>query len=92
MFVELKPWDERRSPQTQLFAILNRVNREFASWPEAVGFAFPFPALPGVGNVNGFQFMIEDLKGTGDLTRLSQVTQGVISAASRRPEVTSLST
>jgi multidrug efflux pump len=92
MFVTLKPWDERRSPQTQLFALLGRANREFGSYPEALGFAFPFPALPGVGAVNGFQFIVEDLNGTGDLSRLNQVTQGVIGAASRRPEVTSLST
>jgi hydrophobe/amphiphile efflux-1 (HAE1) family protein len=92
MFVLLKPWDERRSPQTQLFSILTRANREFGSYPEAIGFAFPFPALPGVGAVNGFQFMIEDLNGTGDLARLSRITQGVIRAASQRPEITSLST
>jgi hydrophobe/amphiphile efflux-1 (HAE1) family protein len=92
MFVLLKPWDERRTPETQLFPILIRANRAFASFPEAIGFAFPLPPLPGVGNTNGFQFMVEDLNGTGDLTRLSQVTQGVLAAAARRPEVTSLST
>ncbi len=92
MFVLLKPWDQRRSTQTQLFALLGRVNREFAGYPEALGFAFPFPALPGVGAVNGFQFMVEDLNGTGDLVRLNQITGGVIGAASQRPEVTSLST
>jgi len=92
MFVTLKPWDKRRSPQAQLFALLARANREFASYPEALGFAFPFPALPGVGAVNGFQYVVEDLNGTGDLARLNQVTGGVIGAASQRPEVTSLST
>jgi multidrug efflux pump len=92
MFVTLKPWDKRKSPQTQLFALLGRANREFGSYPEALGFAFPFPAIPGVGAVNGFQFMIEDLNGTGDLRRLAQVTGGVIGAAGQRPEVTSLST
>ncbi|HET9001618.1 MAG TPA: efflux RND transporter permease subunit [bacterium] len=92
MFVLLKPWDQRRSRDTQLFAILARANREFGSYPEAIGFAFPLPPLPGVGNVNGFQFMVEDLNGTGQLDRLAQITQGVIGAASRRPEVTSLST
>jgi hydrophobe/amphiphile efflux-1 (HAE1) family protein len=92
MFVTLKPWDQRRSPQTSMFALLSRANREFGAYPEALGFAFPFPALPGVGAVNGFQYMVEDLNGTGDLTRLNQVTQGIIQAASRRPEVTSLTT
>jgi hydrophobe/amphiphile efflux-1 (HAE1) family protein len=92
MFTLLEPWDQRRSRETQLFPILQRVNREFSSYPEAIGFAFPLPPLPGVGNVNGFQFMVEDLNGTGQLDRLAKVTQGVIAAASRRPEVTALST
>jgi hydrophobe/amphiphile efflux-1 (HAE1) family protein len=92
MFVLLKPWDERRTRDTQLFPILIRANRTFASFPEAIGFAFPLPPLPGVGNTNGFQFMVEDLNGTGDLARLSQVAQSVLAAAGRRPEVTSLST
>ncbi len=92
MFVLLKPWDQRRTPETQLFPILIRANRIFAGFPEAIGFAFPLPPLPGVGNTNGFQFMVEDLNGTGDLSRLSQATQGILAAAGRRPEVTSLST
>jgi hydrophobe/amphiphile efflux-1 (HAE1) family protein len=92
MFVTLKPWDERRSPDTQLFPILIRANRILAGFPEAIAFAFPLPPLPGVGNTNGFQFIVEDLNGTGDLNRLAQVTQGVLGAAAQRPEVTSLST
>jgi HAE1 family hydrophobic/amphiphilic exporter-1/multidrug efflux pump len=92
MFVTLKPWDQRRRPDQQLFPILTRANRAFAGIPEAIGFAFPLPPLPGVGNTNGFQFIVEDLNGTGDLNRLSQVTQGVLAGAAPRPEVTSLST
>jgi HAE1 family hydrophobic/amphiphilic exporter-1/multidrug efflux pump len=92
MFVLLKPWDERRTRDTQLFPILIRANRAFAGFPEAVGFAFPLPPLPGVGNANGFQYMVEDLNGTGQLDRLSQATQGILAAAGRRAEVTQLST
>ena len=84
IFPVLKPWDQRRSRDSQLFALLGRVNREFASYPEAIAFAFPLPPLPGVGNVNGFQFMVEDRNGTGLAEPLARVAQGVISAASRR--------
>ena len=92
MFVLLKPWDERRTRDTQLFPILVRANIAFSQFPEAIGFAFPLPPLPGVGNTNGFQFVVEDHNGNGGLNRLAQVTQGVLGAAGRRPEVTSLST
>ncbi|HEX9246392.1 MAG TPA: efflux RND transporter permease subunit [bacterium] len=92
MFVILTPWDQRRSPQTQLFAILGRANFEFYHYPEAIGFAFPLPALPGVGVVNGFQFMVEDRNGTGQAEALARAAQTVIAAAAARKEVTGLST
>ncbi len=92
MFAVLTPWDHRRSPDTQLSAILQRANFQFYGYPEAIGFAFALPPLPGVGTVNGFQFMVEDRNGTGQAEALARVTQGVIGAASKRPEVTGLST
>ncbi len=92
MFAVLTPWDQRRSPDTQLFALLQRANFQFYGYPEAIGFAFALPALPGVGTVNGFQFMVEDRNGTGQAEALARVTQGVIAAASKRPEMTGLST
>ncbi|HEX4835975.1 MAG TPA: efflux RND transporter permease subunit [bacterium] len=92
MFVILRPWDERRSPETQLVTILQRANFEFFSYPEAIGFAFALPALPGVGNVNGFQFMVEDRNGTGQADALARAAQAIIAAAGQRREVTALST
>jgi len=92
MFVVFRPWEERRSRDEQLFPILQRVNREFAGYPEAIGFAFPLPARPGVGAVNGFQFMVEDQNGTGQADALARVVQGVMAAAGQRREVTALST
>jgi len=91
-FIVLRPWEERRSKNTQLFAILGAANRELSSYPETIAFAFPLPPLPGVGAVNGFQFMVEDQNGTGSPQALSRVVGGVIGAASQRREVTALST
>ncbi|HLJ61796.1 MAG TPA: efflux RND transporter permease subunit [bacterium] len=91
-FVTLRPWDERRSRDEQLFPLLVRANAAFSRFPEAIGFAFPLPPLPGEGNVNGFQFIAEDRNGTSDFNALARVAQGVIGAASTHPEVTALST
>ena len=92
LFVELQPWEQRRSRETQFFSILRRANIELSGYPEAIAFAFPLPPLPGVGAVNGFQFILEDRNGTGQADVLGKVAQAVIDAAGRHPEVTALST
>ncbi len=52
-FITLKPWAERYSwanIRTQnLRAIFNDLNRSISTLPECEGFAFPPPAIPGIG-------------------------------------------
>ena len=41
------------------------LNRELGKIPGAVGFAFPPPAIPGVGTSGGVTFVLEDRSGKG---------------------------
>ena len=52
-FITLKNWSERKKLEEQYTAIKEHLNREFAKIPGAVGFAFPPPAIPGVGTSGG---------------------------------------
>jgi hydrophobe/amphiphile efflux-1 (HAE1) family protein len=86
IIVALAPWDERKSKDLQLGAILANANRAFARVPEALTFAFGLPPILGLSVTGGFQFMLEDRSG-GDIQRMSDVADSLIDAARRRPEI-----
>jgi hypothetical protein len=56
---------------------------------EGIAFAFPPPAIPGVGTSGGFTFVLEDRAGK-DVSFLSQNLQTFLAAARKRPELTGL--
>jgi HAE1 family hydrophobic/amphiphilic exporter-1 len=62
-FVTLKPWDERKTRSEQFQAIKARLNQELAHLPAGTVFSFFPPAIPGVGTVGGFSFVLEDRAG-----------------------------
>jgi multidrug efflux pump len=47
------------------------------------------PAIPGIGTTGGFEFWIQD-KGSGDPSRLYEVTQKFLTSARTRPELSSM--
>src|SRR5215469_15665991 len=90
-FIAEKPWHERKAPEEQYKAILAHINREFAKIPGAVGFAFPPPAIPGVGTAGGVTFVLEDRSGQG-IDFLAGNLQKFMTAARKRPEFASVFT
>jgi len=86
-FLGLKPWDERRSKHLEAKAIVNAVNGALATQvPEAVAFAFPPPAIPGLGNAGGFSLWMQDRSG-GSVEFLDQNLQKFLEACHKRPEI-----
>jgi HAE1 family hydrophobic/amphiphilic exporter-1 len=90
-FVTLKPWDERTKKDEKAGAIRQHLNRELAALPEARALALPPPAIPGVGATGGFYFILEDRLGR-DPDFLTTNLDRFMAAASKRPELTGLST
>jgi Cation/multidrug efflux pump len=62
-FVTLEPWEERKKPEEQYEAIKLRINKELAGLTDGIAFAFPPPAIPGVGTSGGFTFLLQDRAG-----------------------------
>jgi multidrug efflux pump len=60
LFVNLKPYGERRTPDLSSDAIANKLRGEFAKIPEATIAVFPPPPVRGVGRAGGFALMLED--------------------------------
>jgi hydrophobic/amphiphilic exporter-1 (mainly G- bacteria), HAE1 family len=88
-FVTFKPWSERRKPEEQYTAIKARLNQYLGSLSEGIAFAFPPPAIPGVGTSGGFTFMLEDRAGK-DVGFLAQNLKTFLDAARKRPELGTL--
>ena len=57
--------------------------------PEAIGFAFGPPAIPGLGTAGGFTFMLQDRSG-GSVEQLYDSLEKLTQAARKRPELASL--
>jgi HAE1 family hydrophobic/amphiphilic exporter-1 len=88
-FVTLKPWHERKTPELSYKSIFNQINRELRTIPEFNGFAFPPPAIPGVGTSGGVTFILQDRSGR-DVEYLAEQTKTFINAAQKRPELASV--
>lgn len=85
-FITLKPWEERKKPEKQYEAIMTHLNREFAKLPQGVAFAFPPPAIPGIGIAGGVTMVLEDRSGK-DIAYLWRNTQKFLAEARKRPEL-----
>jgi hydrophobe/amphiphile efflux-1 (HAE1) family protein len=91
MFVGLKPWEERKSPELHASALAREWNKKFYGIPGARAFAFGPPPLPGYGNVSGFSMQLQDRSG-GSIAQLAAYVQQLTAAVAKRPEIGRLST
>lgn len=90
-FITLKPWDERTKPGEDAFGLLETINRKISPVPGAINFAFPPPAIPGIGTSGGTTFILEDRLGI-DPTFLQKNTAIFMDAIRKRPEIGSVTT
>jgi HAE1 family hydrophobic/amphiphilic exporter-1 len=90
-FIALKDWEERTAPEEQYEAIKARINREMSQLSQAIAFAFPPPAIPGIGTSGGVTFILQDRAGR-DLPFLSENVGRFIEAARQRPELARVTT
>ncbi len=85
-FCQLNPYDQRKKRQLFAQSIIDSVNRKLAGLPEAQAFAFPPPAIPGIGQAGGFDLMVQDKSGQ-TVDYLWDNTQKFLAAARKRPEL-----
>ena len=91
-FITLEEWAKRTTPELSVDAIQANINRELAALSNpTASFAFPPPAIPGIGTAGGVTFMLEDRTG-GPVSFIAENTQKFMAAAKARPEFTSLFT
>jgi HAE1 family hydrophobic/amphiphilic exporter-1 len=65
VFIVMTPWEERTDPSLSQEAILAGLQRQLFQIQEAVAFAFPPPAISGLGSTGGFQMQLQDRADVG---------------------------
>ncbi|MFL6676538.1 MAG: efflux RND transporter permease subunit [Massilia sp.] len=65
LFVRLKDWSQRASPDLTAQALSGRIAKRFASYKDAVIFPSSPPPIRGLGNAAGFDFELQDRGGLG---------------------------
>lgn len=87
IFTTLKPWAERTRPEQSVQAILNQLRGKLFAITEARVFPVNPPPIQGVGNFGGFNFQLQDRRGSGDLNSLVQSMGQLLGGANQRPEL-----
>lgn len=89
MIVTLDSWELRETPELSEKGIVNTINRTLHSqYPGAQAMAFSLPPLPGVGNVGGVEFNLQDTGGRSP-KQLARVMGGFITTLNSQPEIAS---
>jgi multidrug efflux pump len=91
VIVKLDPWSERQSDELHASAIVGRLYYATKDIPEALVMPFNPPALPGMGSVSGFSFMLQ-ARSNQPPAELAQVARDFIAAAQQRPEIGRITT
>ncbi len=91
IFVPLRPYSQRKGKEHTAAAIVDRVRPKLFAVSGAIVFTTLPPAVNGLGNFGGFQFVVQD-QGSHTLQDLSGATQGIIQQAGERKDLVGLYT
>ncbi|MBY5992789.1 efflux RND transporter permease subunit [Ferrimonas balearica] len=86
LIVVLDTWEERTDPMLSDKVILQTLQGQYAADPRVNAMAFALPPLPGVGNVGGFEFVLQDTMGRS-AAELASVMRGLIIEANQEPAI-----
>jgi len=91
VFVTLKPFSERTTPDLSGFAIAQKLQAKYAGVKDAFIAIFPPPPVQGLGTIGGFKLQVED---RGDLgyPALDDVMQQVVAKARANPALAGIFT
>lgn len=86
MFVRLKPYDQRTSRAMHSLRVAARLAAALAPLPEGRLMPLNPPAISGLGQVGGFEYILEALQGQAP-SEMAATMRGLIVAANQRPEL-----
>jgi HAE1 family hydrophobic/amphiphilic exporter-1 len=87
IFVQFKPWDQRKTKSEQLYGIIAEMQKRFSKIKEARIVVIPPPAIPGLGNAGGFSIQIEQRQSNDDIKTFERVVNQFVAEANKEPEI-----
>jgi hydrophobe/amphiphile efflux-1 (HAE1) family protein/NodT family efflux transporter outer membrane factor (OMF) lipoprotein len=89
VFITLKPFEERRTPNLSGVAIAGALNEQFGAIKEAFVMCVPPPPVNGLGMLGGFKMFVQDRADVG-FDALFQNTQALIGKGYQTPGLAGL--
>lgn len=86
IIAKLKPWEERTDPAEHQIALQQKYRERFAGIPGTRTLVFGAPAIPGLGALSGFSFVLQDTRSQGAIP-LYQTTVQTAATATAQPEI-----
>ncbi|MDM9648371.1 multidrug efflux RND transporter permease subunit [Rhizobium sp. S163] len=86
VFLTLKDFDERKTPELSGPAIAASLNQKFAAIPDAYVAMFSPPPVNGLGTTGGFKLQLEDQAGLG-YKALDDANKAFLAKAAEAPEL-----
>jgi HAE1 family hydrophobic/amphiphilic exporter-1 len=87
IFVQLKPWDDRKEKELQLQSIIATLQKKFSAIQSANVIVISPPAIPGLGATGGFTFELEQHESVDDIKQFEKTVNAFVGAANKRPEL-----
>jgi HAE1 family hydrophobic/amphiphilic exporter-1 len=87
MFARLKPYEARTDRQLHALATVGRLYGSLSAIPEGRFIPLNPPAISGIGQVGGFEYVLEGFEGQGPAD-LAAAMRGLIVAANQDPRLT----
>ena len=86
MFIRLKSYDERTSREQHSTAVAGRLIGKLSVIPEGRIIVVNPPSISGLGQVGGFEYVLEALQGQNP-TDMAAAMRGLVVAANQQPEL-----
>ncbi len=91
IFTALKPYSERKTPETGAFVVVDDLRKSFVAIKESIVLPLNPPSIPGLGTTGGFEFYIQSM-GSGSAQDLEKVTKDFVAKAKERVDLAGVST
>ena len=86
IIVKLKEWRERSDPAQHQFALQKKYQAAFNQMQGGRTLVFGAPAIPGLGAVAGFSYVLEDTL-SRDAQEMAGMLASLVAGANQRPEI-----